>query len=131
MALNANFDVKYVTSGGYEKIQELVAADTIQPGAMVINAPEGATQKKLYLIDDDKTLVDIASDEFIFPSLESANTYISTPGTDAKAGRIISVNENNDVKVYTVIDAEGNGTLSLKEVTSEGGSTGGPIWEEL
>lgn len=131
MALNAEFDVKYVTSGGYEKVQELVTDQTIKPGTMVINAPEGATQKKLYLIDDDNTIVDIASDEFIFPSLQAANTYLTASGTDAKAGRIISVNENNDVKVYTIVDADGDGTLSLKEVTGGGGEVSGPVWEEL
>lgn len=131
MALSANVDYKLVSSGGYDKVQELVANDTIKPGCIVINEVPNSQSRKMYLIDDEKNIIDVASDEYIFSSYALANAYVTTTGTDAKAGRIISVNENNDVKLYVVVDEEGNGNLSLKEYAAGEVTVTGPVWEEL
>jgi hypothetical protein len=63
-----------------------------------------------------------------FNSLEDLNNYISTDSS-AYIGQLCSVTNENENKVYLVIQDDGSASLSLKEIGS-GSSAGSEVFEE-
>lgn len=122
-------NVDYAMVKSLTQAQDLATAGTIVPGTICFVVTAGGKKNGVLFVDKAKAVQEMANDEFIFETLEMAQQYISLEGTDAKAGRLITVKEGDKFAQYIIqANASGDG-FTLEKPTAA--STEPLSWKEF